>query len=286
MLFRLFDSWPLPSHSEARKCIILSSVAPSTSIAQTPKYTTGHDSALKPVKNCLTNINLQCVIFVFCLDATTLMTSIRLSKFTFLFHYPSDSCMGYTYIYHKNQPNVNKFTSRMDPLGYQITFTCFIMSWQTQHRQTLGCPRWQPSSSSGSKTPCSKRMASPCCDKWTSWKKIATVLKVFWLMEGLAFQVPRKKQRPSFHKVFQLNILLYNDAPETDCNNHIQFFKTLVAFWHWLGVEHVTRTARGGMGPTWCRLKLPLANFMNRDDKLGVYKYMYVYVCCVKNMYA
>ena len=56
--------------------------------AQTPKYTTGHDTGLKPVKNCLTNIDLQCVIYAFCLDATTLMTSIGLSKFTCMFHYP------------------------------------------------------------------------------------------------------------------------------------------------------------------------------------------------------
>lgn len=148
-------------------------------------------------------------------------------------------------------------------------------------------------------------MASPRCDTWTqksqplqpfglvfvywtSWKKIATVLKVFYVDWRVRFSSTNKKNKkkhcPGFHRMFHLNILLYNDAPETDCNNHIQFFKILVAFWHWLGVEHVTRTARGGMGPTWCRLKLPLANFMNRDDKLGVYKYMYVYVCCVKNI--
>ncbi len=39
--------------------------------------------------------------------------------YLFLFLYPIGSMYGiFTYIYHKNQPNVGKYTSPMDPMGY------------------------------------------------------------------------------------------------------------------------------------------------------------------------
>lgn len=132
--------------------------------------------------------------------------------------------MEYTYIYHKSQTNVDNCTSHMDPLGSQITFTCFIMRWQPSivkrwvapgdNRAPLGVPRPLVASEWLLLAVTRKSHEKSTIETiWTCFgilnklkKNIATVLKVFWLIEGFAFQVPTNKQtnkkRPGFHRMF------------------------------------------------------------------------------------
>lgn len=123
--------------------------------------------------------------------------------------------MEYTYIYHKSQTNVDNCTSHMDPLGSQITFTCFIMRWQPSivkrwvapgdNRAPLGVPRPLVASEWLLLAVTRKSHEKSTIETiWTCFgilnklkKNIATVLKVFWLIEGFAFQVPTNKQTKS-----------------------------------------------------------------------------------------